>query len=75
MQKALLKALLTPWETLRTAQDSYDHTLVLELEEEIKTLPWNEVWNEYLERNNVPSESSWLKVVREYEENILKERN
>ena len=75
MQKALLKALLTPWETLRTAQDSYDHTLVLELEEEVKTLPWNEVWNEYLERNNVPSESSWLKVVREYEENVLKERN
>ena len=75
MQKALLKALLTPWDTLRTAQDSYDHTLVLELEEEIKTLPWNEVWNEYLERNNVPSESGWLKVVREYEENVLKERN
>ena len=74
MQKALLKALLTPWNTLKEAQDSYDHTLVLELEEEIKTLPWNEVWNEYLKRNNVPQESDWLKVVKEYETNVLKER-
>ena len=74
MQKALLKALLTPWSTLKEAQDSYDHTLVLELEEEIKTLPWNEVWNEYLKRNNVPQESDWLKVVKEYETNVLKER-
>ena len=75
MKKALLKALLTPWDKLKHAQDIYDHTTVLELQEEIKTLPWNEVWNEYLERNNVSSESEWLKIVREYEEKILKERN
>ena len=35
MQKALLKALLTPWHLLKEAQDSYDHTRVLALQEEL----------------------------------------
>lgn len=43
MEKALLKALLTPWDLLKEAQNSYDHTKVLALQEEIKTLPWGEV--------------------------------
>ena len=44
IQKALLKALLTPWSILTEAQDKYDHTKVLALQEEIKSLPWALVW-------------------------------
>ena len=39
MEKALLRALLTPWNLLKKAQNEYDHTKVLALQEEIKTLP------------------------------------
>jgi L-rhamnose isomerase len=74
MEKALLKALLTPWNLLKDAQDAYDHTLVLALQEEIKTLPWNEVWDEYCLREGCLDESSWFAQVREYEKNVLKKR-
>lgn len=74
MEKALLKALLTPWHLLINAQNNYDHTLVLALQEEIKTLPWTEVWQEYCSREKVLSESEWFENVREYEKQILENR-
>lgn len=74
MAKALLKALLTPWDLLKNAQDSYDYTKVLALQEEIKTLPWSEVWDEYCAREGCLSESEWLSKVLEYENKILTER-
>ena len=74
MQKALLKALLTPWDMLKAAQDNADHTRVLALQEEVKTLPWQEVWNEYCGQQNCSTEAEWFKEVLEYEENVLKKR-
>ena len=74
MQKALLKALLTPWKILEEAQNSYDHTLVLQLQEEIKTLPWMEVWNYYLNKQGVLLENEWFNEVRKYEEEVLRGR-
>lgn len=75
MEKALLRALLTPWNLLKEAQDTYDHTRTLALQEEIKTLPWQEVWNEYLSRNGYVDDASWYEEIKEYEKEILKERN
>ena len=75
MEKALLRALLTPWNLLKEAQDTYDHTRTLALQEEIKTLPWQEVWNEYLSRNGYVDDASWYEEIKEYENEILKERN
>ena len=74
MQKALLKALLTPWNMLKEAQDSADYTKVLALQEEVKTLPWQEVWNEYCKKEGCLSEAEWFKEVLEYETNVLKKR-
>lgn len=74
MQKALLKALLTPWNLLKEAQDKYDHTRVLALQEEIKTLPWGEVWDEYLSKQGVLGESEWFKEVKKYEGEVLLKR-
>ena len=74
MEKALLKALLTPWNLLREAQDSYDHTRVLALQEELKTLPWGEVWDEYCKKQGVKGEAEWFAEVREYEEKVLSKR-
>ncbi len=74
MEKALLKALLTPWDKLKELQDNGDHTSVLALQEELKTLPWGEVWDEYLKRQNMVSDAEMLKEVREYEKEVLLKR-
>lgn len=74
MQKALLKALLTPWATLSEAQDDLDHTRVLALQEELKTLPWGEVWDAYCELNGVKGEAAWFEEVRTYEKEVLSKR-
>lgn len=74
MEKALLKALLTPWKELKEAQDSYNHTKVLALQEEIKSLPWGEVWNEYCKKQNVPQDDEWYKLVEDYEKQVLLKR-
>ena len=74
MEKALLKALLTPWNLLKEAQDSYDHTRVLALQEELKTLPWGEVWDEYLKQQGMVSDAKMFEEVRQYEKEVLSKR-
>lgn len=74
MEKALLKALLTPWDLLKEAQDSHDHTKVLALQEEIKTLPWTDVWNEYLKKCDVKDEQDWYQDALKYEKDVLSKR-
>lgn len=74
MEKALLKALLTPWDMLTKAQNEYDHTRVLALQEEIKLLPWNEVWEEYCNSEGCLDERSWFEEVLKYEKEVLDRR-
>ena len=74
MEKALLKALLTPWHLLKEAQDKGDHTRVLALQEELKTLPWGEVWDEYLKRQGMVSDAKMFEEVKQYEQEVLLKR-
>lgn len=74
MKKALLRALLEPTNHLRNLEESGDYTARLALLEEQKSLPWQAVWEMYCQRNDVPVDASWLKAVREYEEQILSRR-
>ena len=74
MEKALLKALLTPWKLLKEAQDKYDHTKVLALQEEIKTLPWGEVWEEYLNQQGMVSDKEMFEDIKKYEKEVLIKR-
>ena len=74
MEKALLKALLTPWILLKTAQDEINHTKVLALQEELKTLPWAEVWDEYCKECNAKSEKEWFEDCLKYEKDVLSKR-
>ena len=74
MEKALLKALLTPWDLLKEAQDKGDHTRVLALQEELKTLPWGEVWDEYLKRQGMVSDRIMFEEVKQYEKEVLSKR-
>lgn len=74
MEKALLRALLTPWDILKEAQNKYDHTKVLALQEEVKTLPWSEVWNEYLKTQNMVDDATMFEEIKSYEKEVLLKR-
>lgn len=54
VQKALLIALLQPHDRLKQLQDESRFTELMILQEELKTLPWMEVWEAYLESVHVP---------------------
>ncbi|MCH2096099.1 MAG: L-rhamnose isomerase [Rhodobacteraceae bacterium] len=51
MQKALLQALLRPWDRLRLAENRLDFTARLTLTEALKDLPYGAVWAEFCARN------------------------
>lgn len=73
VQKALLWAALQPHEAMRGMQDGARFTELMALGEEMKTLPFGGVWEEYLRRENVPGED-WLGKVKEYEDKVLSRR-
>ena len=54
LRKALLLALLEPYAALREAEIGFDLTRRLTLMEELKSMPWAAVWEEYCARSDVP---------------------
>jgi L-rhamnose isomerase len=70
-QKALLLALLEPFERLRKFEAESDYTSRLALLEEAKSLPFGEVWNEFCRRQNVPNGFDWMETVKRYEAKVL----
>lgn len=72
VQKALLFALLQPDEKLKQLQDENAFTEILYLQEEMKTAPFGDVWNEYLKREGIPSD--YLAEVKKYEQEVLVNR-
>ncbi len=74
LQKALLSALLSNNEKLTQLQNENNWTEVMVLSEELKTLPFGDVWDEYCARQGVPKDGEWLETVKNYENKILKTR-
>ena len=74
MQKALLYAALTPNEQLKAYQDKADYTKMLAVNEELKTLPFGAVFEEYCNRAGVPSGMDWIAEVDKYEADVLSKR-
>lgn len=72
MQKALLAALCEPHDLLKQAQSEGDFTRLMTLRESVKMLPFADVWNEYLARQNLADD--FYADVMKYEEKVLKER-
>lgn len=75
VRKALLKALLEPTEKLQKIEENQDFTARLVLTEQLKDLPYNDVWNYYCFREGVEQDLDWYDFVKVYESEILKERN
>jgi len=67
MQKALLQAILEPTVMIRTMEHDGDFTGRLAYFEELRSMPWHAVWDEFCERNGVPVGFAWLDEVRAYE--------
>lgn len=74
IQKALLRALLTPWDYLQELEEKTDFTNNLALTEQFKTLPWAEVWDDYLRQEGYLAEDEWFLELKKYEEEVLKKR-
>lgn len=72
VQKALLFALLQPNEMLKKYQDDSDFTSLMVLQEELKTAPFGDVWEEFLKREKI--EKDYLSKVKKYEEEVLVKR-
>ncbi len=70
-QKAILKAYLEPTALMRKAEAEGDYTSRLALQEETKSLPFAAVWNAYCAKQNVPVGDEWLKIVKQYEKDVL----
>ena len=71
VHKALLNALLMPMDELKALQNS-SFTELMYLQEELKTAPFGDVWEEYLARENV--EKNYIDIIKEYEEKVLVKR-
>ena len=72
-QKAMLSALCTPNEALKELQNQADWTTLMVRQEEMKMLPFADVWEEYC---NVcgTTEAGWFAEVKKYEEEVLAKR-
>ena len=69
VQKALLFALLQPDAELKKLQDQSNFTEIIYLQEEMKTMPFGEVWEEFLSREGVVN--NYLDEIKRYEREVL----
>ena len=74
MQKALLYALLQPAAKLKALQDSANFTELMVTQEELKTMPFGDVWAQYCEEQGIPKDGEWFAQVQQYEKEILSQR-
>lgn len=75
MQKALLYALLMPHQELAAMQDEYRFTELFILQEELKTMPFGDIWDAYCDAQQTPRDGQWYAAIKEYEQTVLCERN
>lgn len=74
MQKALLRALLTPWKKYKELQNQGNFTALMVLQEEVKNLPFLEIWEEYCKKEGVIADAVWYEEVLKYENEVLRKR-
>lgn len=71
VQKALLYALLEP-KTFKALQDKNNFTELMVRQEELKTMPFGAVWEEYLRRESIPQD--YFSEIKRYERDVLSKR-
>lgn len=73
-QKALLNALCMPHQKLKQLQDQNRRTELMVAQEEIKMLPFGEVWNQYCKVCKVRQDGDWFEQIVEYEQTVQSRR-
>jgi L-rhamnose isomerase len=73
--RALLLALLEPRDLLNQYESDGDHSSRLALQEELKVMPSNAVWNYYYAQKNVPVGMDFMQTIKEYETQELSHRS
>src|SRR5665811_185987 len=72
--KAILFALLEPGKAIMEAEAQGDYFTRLALMEDLKSMPYGDVWNHYCKINNTPSDFEWIKEASKYEKDVLLKR-
>ena len=72
VQKALLMALITPDLTVMQNADNWTELMVIQ--EELKTMPFGEIWTEYCHQCGAPADGDWFTEVKKYEAEVLSKR-
>lgn len=73
-QKALLMAMVTPNAQLKALQDEANFTKLMVMQEEMKTLPFGDIWAEYCKECGVAADTSWYDEIMKYEKDVLSKR-
>jgi L-rhamnose isomerase len=73
--KAFLMAMLEPTSMLQNAEAEGNYTKRLAMIEELKSMPFAAVWDQYCVQMNVPVGSDWLAEVESYESSVLSRRS
>lgn len=73
-QKAFLMALLEPSSTLQGYEDTGRYFQRLALSEELKSLPWQAVWDMFCEQQGVPVGESYITEIERYEHEVTSKR-
>lgn len=73
-RKALLSSFLAPQQLFKDADSRGDHTAVLALMEERRSLPVGAVWDYYCVNQGIPADSDWLLKIKAYERDVLSKR-
>jgi L-rhamnose isomerase len=72
--KALLFALLEPTDWLMALENEGDYTSRLAILEELKTMPFEAVWDHYCLEHKVPVGIDWLDELKDYEKGVQRKR-
>ena len=74
LQKCLLFALLQPNSELKKLQDEGNWTKLMVMQEELKTMPFGDVWEEYCRVCGKPVDGQWLPQIEAYEQEVQSKR-
>lgn len=70
----MLQALLEPTRQLREFELQDKNFQRLAYLEELKSMPWNAVYNYYCQQQNVPVGDAYVQDIQEYEDQVTSKR-
>ena len=65
---------MQPHEEMKKLQDAGNFSKLMVLQEEMKTLPFGTIWDEYCRVCAKPADGEWFPLVEEYEKKVLVNR-